>query len=182
MRRILLLLLVSVLFLPALASAKEEVQQAAPPPPPEIEKTLAAYEGDWTYQCTMGPVGAEKPEQFEMKMTCKRGEGVTALSCSGGAKNSEGPFNFIGMVGWDMFDKKVKFMIMSSDQEYHAHSCDWKDEKNVVCESYKGGWGPKAITEDLSFMFDGDKSDFVSVYTMEDGSKLQFTGKGTRKK
>jgi hypothetical protein len=58
--------------------------------------------------------------------------------------------------------------------------CTWRDAKNLVCDPFKGGLGGQPISEDLAFMFDGDKGSFSSVIQFADGSKMVFDAPGNR--
>ena len=153
-----------------------------PPPAPEVKKTVDAFVGNWKVDAAVTPPGAPAPVKFKAKIACKKAALGKAVTCTLTGKVPQmGAFEANVMVAWDPYSKSVHFMSITSDDEVHDHKCTWKDDKTLACDPLKGGSMGQAITEELSFTWDGAKTmSHHSTTTFGDGSKVVFEGTGKR--
>jgi uncharacterized protein DUF1579 len=154
---------------------------AMPPAPPEVQKTVDAFAGKWTFDAKLTAAGMPAPAPVKLSMDCQKTALGTAVLCSGkGEATGLGPMEMGLVAGYDPEEKLVRFMIITSGGEFHDHKGVWKD-KDLVFEPLKYTTGGQAMTEDFSFTVVSDKSmSFKSVVTKADGSKETFEGTGTR--
>lgn len=164
------------------APPKAPMPPTPPAPAPEVKKTVDAFVGNWKVDAAITPPGAPAPVKFKAKIACKKISAGKAVGCALTAKVPQmGAYEANVMVAWDPYSKAVHFMSISSDDEVHDHKCAWKDDKTLSCEPLKGGSMGQAITEELSFTWDGPKSmTHRSTTTFGDGSKVVFEGTGKK--
>lgn len=156
--------------------------ETAPPPPPELKKTVDAFAGKWVYDTTVTMPGG-KPIKTKLSVDCRKTALGKATTCHWiGNIPGEGPLEGSAVVGYDTFGKAVHFMGIFSDEEIHDHKCIWKGDTTLACEQLKAGLGGGPVTEDLTFIFEGNTSSFHSVLTFADGKIGGFDGKATRSK
>jgi hypothetical protein len=178
--------LASLLLLPAPALAAESAAAKAPerpPPAPEVKKTVDAFAGATTFDCQLTLPGMDKPAKFKMTFNCKKTALGRAVECAASApKTSMGPWQGHFMVAYDEGGKAVHFMAVTSEGEVHDHVCQWKDGETMICDPLRymlPGGGP--ATEDVTMAWSGKKVvTFASTASMSDGSKVLFSGRGTR--
>lgn len=165
------------------AFAQTKGAPAAAPAAPEIQKTVDAFFGKWTFDVSMTMPDAPQPMKTKMTFNCAKTALGKAVACTMKMKmpqmgQSEGTF----LIGYDTWSKAVHFMAMTSDDEIHDHKCMWKDDKNLVCDPLKGGLQGQPIVEDLSIMIDGKTATFKSVQTLSNGKKVVFEGVNGKRK
>lgn len=149
-------------------------------PTADQRRAVDAFAGQWVYHTTITAPGAA-PVKADITMNCTKTARGRALVCSfKGDVPGTGPLDAGVLIGADPLDGKVHFMAMTSDDELHDHICAWKDSKNLMCDPLRGGLGGQAITEDLSFAFDGDNGSFKSLTHLGDGTQVLMEAAGPR--
>ena len=154
---------------------------AAPPAPPEVQKTVDAFLGKWTFAATLTATGMPAPAPVKLSMDCQKTALGIAVLCSGkGEATGLGPMEMGLVTGYNPEEKLVHFMVITSDGAFHDHKGVWKD-KDLVFEPLKYTIEGQPATEEFSFTVDSPTSmSFHSVTTKADGSKESFEGTGTR--
>ncbi len=165
---------------PAQGKNSEMDSQASSGPTVEQRRAVDAFAGDWLFHSTITlPDG--KAIKADLAFSCSPTAAGRANVCRFGGEVPGMPAMEAGiLIGADRLDGKVHFMAMTSDDELHDHVCSWQDQKNLVCDPLKGGLGGQAITEDLSFTFNGNDISFKSVIQMADGTKMVFDAPGSK--
>jgi hypothetical protein len=161
-----------------LPGAVARAGETAPAPAPEVARTSDAFQGRFQVDGTLA-VGSAAPAKVRFAITCRRTALGRAAACSMAAKTPLGPMEGSMLVGYNELDKAVHFMSMTSDGEVHDHVCRWKGS-TLACDPLKGNLGAMSVTEDLSFQFDGKKMTFESRSTLQDGTRIVFTGTGRK--
>jgi hypothetical protein len=172
--------LVSALILSTAAAAADN--PAAAPAPPEVQKTVDAFAGKWTYQATLSAPGMPAPAPAKFMIECSKTALGAAVNCAvKGEITGLGPLEMGCLAGYDAGEKVVHFMVISSAGEYHHHKGTWKDDKTLQFEPLKFKNHGQDATEDFGFTWTGPNAmSFKSVVTNADGSKEVFEGSGTR--
>lgn len=172
--------LMGVVFLGLSTTARAGDAPAAPPAAPEVKKTVDALNGTWTFNQVMTMAGAP-PVKFVEKMDCKKVAQGRAVHCTDTSTIAGmGTMEYQFLIGYDEETKSVHVFAIGSPGEVHDHKCNWKGDKTLECEQYKGTSGGKPLTEDVSFEFDGNNATIKAVTVNKDG-KVSVEGTGKRK-
>ena len=172
-------LALAALFLSMTAGADEK----APPPDPNIKKTVDALAGSWVMSGVFTLPDGKKVDVKGETFDCKRVAGGTAVSCTDklnipGMGISDG----IALIAWDGEIKKVHVVGADSLGLFHDHTCVWKDDKTLTCDPLESSVGGNAATVDFTATFSDAKNvSMTETFTMKDGSKWGYDGKGKRK-
>jgi hypothetical protein len=174
MRRIVLL---CVFTLTATAFAASHSEQ-----PPELQKTVDAFLGKWTFDGKLTTPALPAPAPTKMTIDCSKTALDTAVLCQAtGESTGVGPMGMGLLIGYSGEEKKVHLMAITAMGEHHDHIGVWKDDSTLSFEPLKFKAGGKESTENLEFHWTSDKAmTFKSTITGADGSEEIFEGSGTR--
>ena len=160
------------------ASGAARAEESAPAPAPEVARTSEAFNGRFTVDGTLA-MGTAPASKVKVTVACRKVARGRASSCTLAAKTPMGPMEGAMLVGYNALDKAVHFMSMTSDGEVHDHVCRWQGNA-LGCDRLKGNMGALAVTEDLSFRFEGSTMSFQSLTILPDGTRMAFAGTGRK--
>jgi hypothetical protein len=166
----------AVSFAVLLSASAARAEEA--PVPPEVARTADAFNGRWTVDATL-TMGASSASRLKVTLTCHKVARGRAASCTLAGRTPMGPMEGAMLVGYNALDKAVHFMAMTSDGEVHDHTCRWQGDA-LGCDRLKGNMGALAVTEDLSFRFEGGRMSFQSLTVLPDGTQVAFAGAGKK--
>jgi hypothetical protein len=173
-------LLIALLPLSAALLAGARADERPPAPAPELKKTVDALAGHWAFDGTITLPGG-KPKRVKMKLDCTRTAAGKAVYCLEDTVVVDlGPMQAAYLVGYDTFGKRVHFMAMTSDEAVHDHRCDWKNDRELACETLAAGMNGAPVTEEFGISFNGNLAVIKATMVVGGGNRMTFEVKGRR--
>ncbi|HKA87365.1 MAG TPA: hypothetical protein VKE22_06840 [Haliangiales bacterium] len=165
------------------ASVLSVLATAAAAPPSEVKRTVDAFVGNWTFNGKLTLPGGKAVDVKNEAFDCSKVAGGTVIACTGKADiPGVGASEDTALIAWDAEAKKLHLVGADSSGLFHDHVCAWKDDKTLTCDPLAVTVEGQPATVDFTAIWaDAKNITMIETWTMKDGSKWGYEGKGRRR-